>query len=166
MSGRHRRRPAGHYDADSYDYLLKHIHRSVERALEIMRDGEMRDLGELLHETWRKKRELPGTSNDTIDQAYDAAVDAGALTYEKLVQMYLDRIEAYDKNGPELNAVLEIHPRALDIARELDEERRTSGRRSPLHGIPIAVSNCRASSSVLAVVTMQTFMPLIFCTLL
>jgi len=71
--------PAGHYDRDRYDYLLKHIHRSVERALEILRDGEIRDLGELLHETWRKKRELPGTSNETIDQAYDAACDAGAL---------------------------------------------------------------------------------------
>ena len=70
-----------------------------------------------------------------------AAVDAGALTYEALVQMYLRRIEAYDKNGPKLNAVLEIHPRALEIARELDEERRESGRRSPLHGIPIAVKD-------------------------
>ena len=70
-----------------------------------------------------------------------AAVDAGALTYEALVQMYLRRIEAYSKNGPKLNAVIEIHPRAVEIARELDEERRQSGRRSPLHGIPIAVKD-------------------------
>lgn len=69
------------------------------------------------------------------------AVDAGALTYEALVQMYLRRIEAYDKNGPKLNAVIEIHPRAVEIARELDEERRQSGRRSMLHGIPIAVKD-------------------------
>lgn len=70
-----------------------------------------------------------------------AAVDAGRLTYEQLVRLYLNRIEAYDKNGPRLNAVIEIHPRALDIARELDEERRARGRRSPLHGIPIAVKD-------------------------
>ncbi len=70
-----------------------------------------------------------------------AAVDAGKLTYEKLVQMYLTRIEAYDKNGPKLNAVLQIHPRALEIARELDEERRAKGLRSPLHGIPIVVKD-------------------------
>ncbi len=69
------------------------------------------------------------------------AVAAGALTYERLVQLYLNRIEAYDQQGPKLNAVLEIHPRALEIARELDEERRTSGIRSPLHGIPIAVKD-------------------------
>ena len=64
------------------------------------------------------------------------AVDAGRLTYEQLVSMYLKRIEAYDKNGPKLNAVIAIHPKALGIARELDHERATKGRRSPLHGIP------------------------------
>jgi amidase len=70
-----------------------------------------------------------------------AAVDAGKLTYEQLVGMYLKRIEAYDRNGPKLNAVIAIHPRALEIARELDAERRAKGRRSPLHGIPIAVKD-------------------------
>jgi Asp-tRNA(Asn)/Glu-tRNA(Gln) amidotransferase A subunit family amidase len=70
-----------------------------------------------------------------------AAVDAGALTYERLVELYLKRIEAYDKNGPKLNAVIAIHPRAIEIARELDRERAEKGRRSPLHGIPIAVKD-------------------------
>ena len=69
------------------------------------------------------------------------AVAAGALTYERLVQLYLNRIEAYDRKGPKLNAVLQIHPRALELARALDEERRTKGLRSPLHGIPIAVKD-------------------------
>src|SRR5262245_37118950 len=62
-----------------------------------------------------------------------AAVSAGALTYERLVQLYLNRIDAYDKRGPALNAVLQIHPRAIAIARELDTERKAKGRRSPLH---------------------------------
>jgi len=70
-----------------------------------------------------------------------AAVDAGTLTYESLVRMYLRRIEAYDKNGPKLNAVLQVHPRAVEIARALDAERKQRGRRSPLHGIPIAVKD-------------------------
>ena len=69
------------------------------------------------------------------------AVDSGALTYEQLVQKYLNRIDAYDKSGPKLNAVLEVHPRALEIARELDRERHVSGRRSLLHGIPIAIKD-------------------------
>jgi Asp-tRNA(Asn)/Glu-tRNA(Gln) amidotransferase A subunit family amidase len=69
------------------------------------------------------------------------AVDAGALTYEKLVHLYLERIEAYDKNGPRLNAVIAINPKAADTARALDDERRAKGRRSPLHGIPVAVKD-------------------------
>jgi Asp-tRNA(Asn)/Glu-tRNA(Gln) amidotransferase A subunit family amidase len=69
------------------------------------------------------------------------AVSAGALTYERLVQLYLARVEAYDRSGPRLNAVIEVNPRALELARSLDEERRTLGLRSPLHGIPIAIKD-------------------------
>jgi Asp-tRNA(Asn)/Glu-tRNA(Gln) amidotransferase A subunit family amidase len=53
----------------------------------------------------------------------------------------LNRIDAYDKHGPRLNAVIEINRRAIEIARALDEERRTKGLRSALHGIPIAVKD-------------------------
>jgi amidase len=70
-----------------------------------------------------------------------AAVDAGKLTYEGLVGLYLKRIEAYDKKGPNLHAVITVNPRASEIARELDQERKAKGRRSPLHGIPIAVKD-------------------------
>ena len=70
-----------------------------------------------------------------------AAVDAGKLTYEGLVGLYLKRIEAYDKQGPKLNAVITVNPRAIEHARALDTERKAKGRRSPLHGIPIAVKD-------------------------
>jgi Asp-tRNA(Asn)/Glu-tRNA(Gln) amidotransferase A subunit family amidase len=70
-----------------------------------------------------------------------AAVSSGALTYEQVVRLYLSRIEAYDKHGPRLNAIIQINPRAIEIARGLDEERRTKGLRSPLHGIPIAIKD-------------------------
>jgi Asp-tRNA(Asn)/Glu-tRNA(Gln) amidotransferase A subunit family amidase len=70
-----------------------------------------------------------------------AAMDAGALTAERLVELCLARIAAYEKAGPRLNAILQIHPRARDVARELDQERRARGPRSPLHGIPIAVKD-------------------------
>jgi len=66
-----------------------------------------------------------------------AAMDKGALSSEKLVQLYLARIEAYDAKGPALNAVITLNPKALDEARALDEERKAKGPRSPLHGIPI-----------------------------
>src|SRR5262249_39074620 len=70
-----------------------------------------------------------------------SAVASGALTYERLVQLYLNRIETYDKKGPKLNAVLAFNPRGLEIARALDQERKTKGLRSPLHGIPIAIKD-------------------------
>ena len=70
-----------------------------------------------------------------------AAVAAGALTYEQLVRLYLNRIDAYDKQGPRLNAIIEINRNAVETARTLDDERRTKGLRSSLHGIPIAVKD-------------------------
>ena len=41
-----------------------------------------------------------------------SAVDAGSLTYEMLVQRYLARIEAFDRKGPRLRAILSVNPRA------------------------------------------------------
>jgi len=70
-------------------------------------------------------------------QDIQAAVDAGALTYEKLITLYLARIDAYDKKGPGLNTVITLNPKALETARALDAEFKAKGRRSPLHGIPV-----------------------------
>jgi amidase len=69
------------------------------------------------------------------------AFDAGTLNSEKLVEMSLARIAAYDETGPSLNAVLTLNPNALDRARALDKERKTNGRRSPLHGIPVVIKD-------------------------
>ena len=71
----------------------------------------------------------------------NAAFDAGSLTSEGLVELYLARIEAYDDRGPTLNAILTINPRALETARALDEERRAEGPRSLLHGIPVVLKD-------------------------
>src|SRR5258708_6861314 len=67
----------------------------------------------------------------------NAAFDSGALTSEKLVQMCLARIQAYDHQGPGLNAVMALSPKALETARALDAERKAKGARSPLHGVPV-----------------------------
>jgi amidase len=69
------------------------------------------------------------------------AFDAGALTSEKLVGLYLARIAAYDKQGPNINAIITLQPKALEIARALDQERREKGPRSPLHGIPVVLKD-------------------------
>ena len=71
----------------------------------------------------------------------NVAFDSGALTSERLVEMYLARIEAYDQQGPALNAILWLNDAALATARALDAERRASGPRSPLHGIPVVLKD-------------------------
>jgi amidase len=97
---------------------------------------------------WRGDEEPIGNSADrpfdvvetTIPQI-QAALDAGRLSCRQLVQRYLRRIRAYDQDGPHLNAIRDLNPRALQIARELDRERRHSGRRGPLHCIPVLLKD-------------------------
>ena len=48
------------------------------------------------------------------------ALEKGALTSEKLVSLYLARIEAYDAKGPKLNTVIALAKDALAQARTLD----------------------------------------------
>ena len=70
-----------------------------------------------------------------------AAYKSGALTARQLTQAYLDRIEAYDKNGPKINSVISLNPRALEDADRLDAAYKSSGPVGPLHGIPILVKD-------------------------
>lgn len=69
------------------------------------------------------------------------AFDAGALTSQELVQLYLNRIEVYDDKGPSLNSIITINPDALEVAAALDLERQTTGARSLLHGVPILLKD-------------------------
>lgn len=70
-----------------------------------------------------------------------AEMAAGRLTSHRLVEMYIQRIDAIDKRGPAINTILEINPDALKIADELDQERKKKGPRGPLHGIPILLKD-------------------------
>lgn len=74
----------------------------------------------------------------TIAELHDQ-MQRGELTSEQLVSWYLERIAGVDRNGPGLNAIIEINPDALTTARALDEEWQRSGPRSPLHGIPVVL---------------------------
>ncbi len=69
------------------------------------------------------------------------ALDAGGLTSEKLVGLYLARIDAYNKKGPQVNAVITMNTHALEEAKALDAERKAKGPRSPLHGIPVVLKD-------------------------
>ena len=67
-----------------------------------------------------------------------ARMENDGLTSTALTSKYIDRIETIDSL---LHSVLEVNPDALEIAMALDEERRSSGPRGPLHGIPILLKD-------------------------
>jgi amidase len=71
-----------------------------------------------------------------------AAFKAHTLTAHALVQMYLDRIAAYDQKGPAINCVITVSPTALEEADKLDAEFAKTGTLvGPMHGIPILVKD-------------------------
>ena len=70
-----------------------------------------------------------------------SAMATGELTAQQLVTLYLERIEQLDKQGPAINAIIELNPDVLAIAAELDAERLEKGARGPLHGIPIILKD-------------------------
>jgi amidase len=70
-----------------------------------------------------------------------AAIRSKDLSCRQLVQMYLDRIEAYDKKGPALNAIILVNPMALATADDLDARFTQSGVVGPLHCVPMIVKD-------------------------
>ena len=76
----------------------------------------------------------------TIDDIH-AAYKSGQLTCRQLVQMYLDRIEAFDKKSPAINGIITINSDALKEAEQLDAAYKASGPVGPLHGIPVIVKD-------------------------
>ena len=93
---------------------------------------------------------VPGCSRSQVQpfRLMDASIEdihnayqSGELTSRQLVQLYLDRIEAYDKNGPNINSIISLNPRALEEADQLDAAFTASGFAGPLHGIPVIVKD-------------------------
>jgi amidase len=77
----------------------------------------------------------------TVDQLH-RAFESGDLTSRGLVEYYLERIDAYDREGPELNSIIELNDAAVDHADELDTKFAEEGEFvGPLHGIPVLVKD-------------------------
>src|SRR5450759_1464726 len=76
----------------------------------------------------------------TIAQIQSAFRD-GSLTCRSLVEQYLARIDAYDKKGPALNAIVMTNPDALKTADDLDRRFRQSGPVGPMHCVPVLVKD-------------------------
>lgn len=68
-------------------------------------------------------------------------MNSGELSARTITELYLERISSIDKGGPEINAVIELNPDALEIADKLDAERASNQIRGPLHGIPVMLKD-------------------------
>lgn len=76
----------------------------------------------------------------TIDEL-QKKMQSGEYTSRAITQLYLDRIDAIDKKGPAINAVIELNPDALSIADKMDSERKAGKVRGPMHGIPVLIKD-------------------------
>jgi amidase len=68
-------------------------------------------------------------------------MEVGTYTARAIAEQYLARIDAMDKRGPAINAVIELNPDALATADALDAERKIKGPRGPMHGVPILIKD-------------------------
>ncbi|KAF9442738.1 amidase signature enzyme, partial [Macrolepiota fuliginosa MF-IS2] len=90
----------------------------------------------------------PRTATDAFPDLYEASVEelqrgleSGLFTSVDLVKAYFARIDEVNLKGPELRAIIELNPSALDQAAALDQERKKTGARGLLHGIPIILKD-------------------------
>jgi amidase len=84
---------------------------------------------------------VPTRHNEATVAQLQADMASGRLTSEELTKEYIERIIALDQNGPGVNAVIELNPDALAIARHMDRLRREGHVLGPLHGIPVLVKD-------------------------
>jgi len=87
-----------------------------------------------------KKESYPSFELDEMTIAeLQKGMNSGRFSAISITEKYLARIREIDQNGPVLNSVLELNPDALDIADQMDKERKKRGARGPLHGIPVII---------------------------
>src|SRR5215467_11012382 len=84
---------------------------------------------------------IPNKFNEVPVAQLQAAMSSGHLTSEELTKYYLTRIIGLDQNGPGVNAVIEVNPDALVMAKNADMLRRRGIVLGPLHGIPVLLKD-------------------------
>ncbi len=84
---------------------------------------------------------IPTDIDEMTIAQMQAQMASGQLTSEQLTRDYIARILALDQSGPGVNAVIEINPDALTIAKQMDSLRHHGVVLGPLHGIPVLLKD-------------------------
>ncbi|HXA17944.1 MAG TPA: amidase [Thermoanaerobaculia bacterium] len=82
----------------------------------------------------------PELEEITLSELQDGMA-SGRWTARSIAEGYLGRIDALDKRGPAINAIIELNPEALAIADAMDHERKAGHVRGPLHGTPVVIKD-------------------------
>ena len=88
----------------------------------------------------RSRGPQPDTATLSIGELA-AGLHAGRWSSAELTRLYLQRIDAMDRRGPQIRAVLALNPEALKHAAGLDRELKDKGPRSALHGMPLLLKD-------------------------
>ncbi len=94
-----------------------------------------------VHAIESRAQSVPFSLDETSVEALQRALAARQVTCRAVVEHYLARIEAYDKRGPALNAIVTVHPRARTEADRLDAQLVATGLAGPLHCVPVLVKD-------------------------
>lgn len=73
--------------------------------------------------------------------ALEQGYKSGTYTIHHVVQSFLDRIDAIDRNGPKLNSIIVVNPDALAIADSLDQILKDGKAAGPLFGVPVIIKD-------------------------
>jgi amidase len=84
---------------------------------------------------------VPSKHNEATVAQLQAEMASGRLTSEELTSEYIARILALDRGVLGVNAVIQLNPDALDMARHTDQLRRHGQVLGPLHGIPVLLKD-------------------------
>jgi len=84
---------------------------------------------------------IPTQHNEATVAQLQKEMASGMLTSEELTREYIARILALDQSGPGVNAVIELNPDALVMARNADAQRSRGVVLGPLHGIPVLLKD-------------------------
>ncbi len=86
----------------------------------------------------------------------------GRLSARQLVEFYLNRIEAYDRDGPKINSIITVNPNAIEEAERIDIAFGQTGVGGPLHGIPVILKDqmdARGMPTTLGSVLFENYFP-------
>ncbi len=91
-----------------------------------------------------------------------SAFSEGGLSARQLAEFYLNRIEAYDRDGPKINSIITVNPNAIEQAERLDIAFGQTGVGGPLHGIPVILKDqmdARGMPTTLGSVLFENYFP-------